>query len=91
MVVFGADIWASDWLAQTPEEELKLVLGRIEKADHGILLLHDTRAQTARMLPALLRELKARGYSIVHVVPAGAPARASDGGASPPVAVDSPN
>jgi peptidoglycan/xylan/chitin deacetylase (PgdA/CDA1 family) len=72
MVVFGADIWASDWLAQTPEEELKLVLGRIEKADHGILLLHDTRAQTARMLPALLRELKARGYSIVHVVPAGA-------------------
>lgn len=70
MVVFGADVWASDWLPQTPEEELKLVLERVEKIDHGILLLHDTRAQTARMLPALLRELKARGYSIVHVVPA---------------------
>ena len=28
------------------------------------------RAQTADMLPALLRELKRRGYRIVHVVPA---------------------
>jgi len=71
MVVFGADVWASDWNAQTPEEELTLLLGRIEKAGRGIVLLHDTRAQTARMLPALLRALKERGYSIVHVVPAG--------------------
>lgn len=71
LVVFGADVWASDWNAQTPEDELKLLLGRIEKAGHGIVLLHDTRAQTARMLPALLRALKERGYSIVHVVPAG--------------------
>ena len=71
IVVFGADVWASDWNTQTPEEELKLVLGRIEKVDHGILLLHDTRAQTAHTLPALLRDLKVRGYKIVHIVPAG--------------------
>ena len=72
LVVFGADVWASDWNAQTPEAELTLLLGRIEKVDHGIVLLHDTRAQTARMLPALLRALKERGYAIVHVVAAGA-------------------
>jgi peptidoglycan/xylan/chitin deacetylase (PgdA/CDA1 family) len=72
IVVFGADVWASDWKTQTPEEELELLLGRIEKVGRGIVLLHDTRAQTAQMLPALLRELKARGYRIVHVVPAGA-------------------
>jgi len=71
IVVFGADVWASDWNEQTPEDELKLLLGRIEKVDRGIVLLHDTRAQTARMLPALLRALKARGYRIVHVVSAG--------------------
>jgi peptidoglycan/xylan/chitin deacetylase (PgdA/CDA1 family) len=71
VVVFGADVWASDWNEQTPGEELKRLLGRIEKIEHGIVLLHDTRAQTARMLPAFLRELKARGYRIVHVVPAG--------------------
>lgn len=71
LVVFGADVWASDWRSQTPDEELKLLLERIEKVDHGIVLLHDTRAQTARMLPPLLRALKARGYRIVHVVAAG--------------------
>jgi peptidoglycan/xylan/chitin deacetylase (PgdA/CDA1 family) len=71
IAVFGADVWASDWRTQTPEEELKLLLRRIAKADHGIVLLHDTRAETAHMLPALLRALKERGYRIVHVVPAG--------------------
>jgi peptidoglycan-N-acetylglucosamine deacetylase len=71
IVVFGADVWASDWLPMTPEQELHLLLSRIETAGRGIVLLHDTKAQTARMLPALLRALKHRGYRIVHVVPAG--------------------
>jgi peptidoglycan/xylan/chitin deacetylase (PgdA/CDA1 family) len=71
LVVFGADVWASDWRSQTPDEELALLLKRIDKVDHGIVLLHDTRAQTARMLPALLRALKAGGYRIVHVVATG--------------------
>ncbi len=70
IVVFGADVWASDWLPMTPEEELRKLLARIEKAGRGIVLLHDTKAQTAQMLPELLRELKRRGYRIVHVEPA---------------------
>jgi peptidoglycan-N-acetylglucosamine deacetylase len=72
IVVFGADVWASDWDAMSPDEELRLILGRIEQIDHGIVLFHDTKVQTARMLPTLLRELKNRGYRTVHVVPAGA-------------------
>lgn len=72
IVVFGADVWASDWDAMEPDQELRLILGRIEQIDHGIVLFHDTKVQTAQMLPALLRELKKRGYRIVHVVPAGA-------------------
>ena len=70
IVVFGADVWASDWNPMSPEQELGLILARIEKVGRGIVLLHDTKAQTAHMLPAFLRELKRRGYSIVHVVPA---------------------
>jgi peptidoglycan/xylan/chitin deacetylase (PgdA/CDA1 family) len=70
IVVFGADVWASDWLAMTPETELQVILNRIAKVDHGIVLFHDTKAQTAHMLPALLRELKKRDYGIVHVVAA---------------------
>jgi peptidoglycan/xylan/chitin deacetylase (PgdA/CDA1 family) len=70
MVVFGADVWASDWNPMSPEQELHLILGRIDKIGRGIVLLHDTKRQTAQMLPAFLRELKRRGYRIVHVVPA---------------------
>jgi peptidoglycan/xylan/chitin deacetylase (PgdA/CDA1 family) len=55
----------------TPDQELRLLLSRIERLGSGIVLLHDTKAQTARMLPAFLRELKRRGYRIVHVVAAG--------------------
>ncbi|MFN3657733.1 MAG: polysaccharide deacetylase family protein [Pseudolabrys sp.] len=70
LVVFGADVWASDWLPMEPAQELQLILARIDKAGRGIVLFHDTKAQTAQMLGAFLREVKKRGYSIVHVVPA---------------------
>jgi peptidoglycan/xylan/chitin deacetylase (PgdA/CDA1 family) len=73
IVVFGADVWASDWLPMGPAQELQLILARIERLGSGIVLFHDTKAQTARMLPALLREFKRRGYRIVHVVPAANP------------------
>ena len=71
IVVFGADVWASDWNEMSPPTELNLILGRIEQSGGGIVLFHDTRAQTVAMLPAFLRELKRRGYRIVHTVPAG--------------------
>jgi peptidoglycan/xylan/chitin deacetylase (PgdA/CDA1 family) len=71
LVVFGADVWASDLVQMGPEQELRLILSRIEHLGSGIVLFHDTKAQTAQMLPAFLRELKRRGYRIVHVVPKG--------------------
>jgi peptidoglycan-N-acetylglucosamine deacetylase len=71
IMVFGADVWASDWNRMSPAQQLRLILSRIEQVDRGIVLFHDTKAQTAQMLPAFLRELKRRGYRIVHVVPAG--------------------
>ncbi len=67
--IFGTDIWASDWTAMSPGAELALVLKRLEAQKRGIILFHDTKAQTAAMLPAFLRELKLRGYKIVHIVP----------------------
>jgi peptidoglycan/xylan/chitin deacetylase (PgdA/CDA1 family) len=71
IVVFGADVWASDWNDMSPSTELTLILRRLEAVNHGIVLFHDTRAQTVHMLPEFLHELKRRGYRIVHVVPAG--------------------
>jgi peptidoglycan-N-acetylglucosamine deacetylase len=71
LVVFGADVWASDWVSMTPAQELRLILSRIEQVGRGIVLFHDTKSQTAQMLPAFLHELKRRGYRVVHVVPTG--------------------
>jgi peptidoglycan-N-acetylglucosamine deacetylase len=70
IVVFGADLWASDWNPQSPDEQLRLILQRLEAARGGIVLFHDTRAQTVAMLPQFLHALKSGGYSVVHVVPA---------------------
>jgi peptidoglycan/xylan/chitin deacetylase (PgdA/CDA1 family) len=69
-VVFGADVWASDWNRMSPGEELQLVMSRLKASHGGILVMHDTKRQTAAMLPALLRRLKSEGFKVVHVVPA---------------------
>ncbi|WP_442756586.1 polysaccharide deacetylase family protein [Methylocystis sp. JAN1] len=67
--IFGSDLWASDWSPMSPKGELELVMKRLEKEGKGIVLFHDSKAQTAAMLPDFLRELKARGYRLVHIVP----------------------
>jgi peptidoglycan/xylan/chitin deacetylase (PgdA/CDA1 family) len=71
IVVFGADLWASDWNRMTPKQELKLITERLKAARKGIILFHDPKAQTAAMLPAFLRYLRDNDYHVVHVVPAG--------------------
>jgi peptidoglycan/xylan/chitin deacetylase (PgdA/CDA1 family) len=71
IVVFGADLWASDWNRMTPKQELTLLINRLKTAGKGIILLHDPKAQTAAMLPAFLRYLRDNDYHVVHVVPTG--------------------
>jgi peptidoglycan/xylan/chitin deacetylase (PgdA/CDA1 family) len=69
IAIFGADFWASDWLPMSADEERQLILHRLDETGGGILLMHDTKLATAAMLPHLLRDLKAGGYRIVHLVP----------------------
>jgi peptidoglycan/xylan/chitin deacetylase (PgdA/CDA1 family) len=69
VVIFGTDIWASDWEPETPDEELSRLLARLDRAKGGIVLLHDMQPRTVAMLPDFLKALKARGYCIVHIVP----------------------
>ena len=75
IVVFGADLWASDWNAMTPQQEFKLITDRLKAAGKGIILFHDPKARTAAMLPAFLRYLRDNHYRVVHLVPTG-PGRA---------------
>ncbi len=70
---WSADEVADDWhRGIKPAEIVRLAMARIAAHDHrGVLLLHDIHPATAQALPMLLAALKAHGYRIVHVVPAG--------------------
>lgn len=67
IAVFGADLWASDWEPMSPDQQLRLLTERLKHAGKGIILLHDTKAQTAKMLPAFLQYLRRNGYKVVHL------------------------
>ncbi|HZL31341.1 MAG TPA: polysaccharide deacetylase family protein [Pseudolabrys sp.] len=73
LAVWSADEVADDWFRHiTPEQIVRRAMNRIEARGHrGVLLLHDIHQTTALALPALLKELKDKGYRIVHAVPAG--------------------
>jgi hypothetical protein len=81
--VWSADFPADDWRHVSPDRVYQLAIQRLEAKGKGILLLHDIQARTVAALPKIIRDLKARGYRIVHVVPATA-----DRPATPTVAVE---
>ena len=68
--VWSADFPADDWHPISSQRVYDLAIRRLEAKGKGILLLHDIQARTVAALPRILQTLKARGYRIVHVVPA---------------------
>jgi peptidoglycan/xylan/chitin deacetylase (PgdA/CDA1 family) len=68
--IWSADFPADDWRRVSSQRVYDLAIQRLEAKGKGILLLHDIQARTVAALPRILRELKARDYRIVHVVPA---------------------
>ncbi|HMM88017.1 polysaccharide deacetylase family protein [Bradyrhizobium sp.] len=70
--LWSADFPADDWRDISANRVYELAMQRLEKKRKGILLLHDIQPRTVAALPRILREMKARGYRIVHVVPATA-------------------
>ncbi len=68
--IWSADFLADDWRHISSSRVYDLAIKRLEAKGKGILLLHDIQARTAAALPRILETLKARGYRIVHVVPA---------------------
>jgi peptidoglycan/xylan/chitin deacetylase (PgdA/CDA1 family) len=75
LVVFSSDTVADDWHRRIRSSEIvRRAMSRLEKRGKGILLLHDIHPATVAALPGLLRELKEKGFRIVHVVPAETPA-----------------
>src|SRR5580698_9753550 len=70
--IWSADFPADDWHRISSQRVYDFAINRLEAKGKGILLLHDIQARTVAALPRILETLKARGYSIVHVVTATA-------------------
>ena len=70
IAIWSVDVVADDWYRSvTPHDIVRKAMTRLDAKGRGILLLHDVHPATALALPALLRELKVRGYRVVQVVP----------------------
>jgi peptidoglycan/xylan/chitin deacetylase (PgdA/CDA1 family) len=71
IAIFSTDIDSFDFKFRNPEQLVKSVMERLDKKGKGIILLHDIQPGTAKAVPMLLAELKAKGYRIVHMKPKG--------------------
>jgi peptidoglycan/xylan/chitin deacetylase (PgdA/CDA1 family) len=69
MAIFSTDLDTFDFKLRKPEDVIKSAMTKLAKNGKGIILMHDFQHATAEALPELLRQLKAGGYKIVHMVP----------------------
>jgi peptidoglycan/xylan/chitin deacetylase (PgdA/CDA1 family) len=70
IATFSTDIDSFDFKIHRPEQVIQSVMTKLKKRGKGILLMHDFQRGTAEALPELLRQLKANGYKVVHMVSA---------------------
>jgi peptidoglycan/xylan/chitin deacetylase (PgdA/CDA1 family) len=69
IAIFSADIDTFDFKLRKPEDVVKSAMTKLAKNGKGIILMHDFQHATAEAMPELIRQLKAGGYKIVHMVP----------------------
>ena len=67
IAIFSHDLDSFDFKMRKPEDVVKSVMGKLEKKGKGIILMHDFQQATAKAMPDLLNELKAKGYKVVHM------------------------
>ena len=100
LVIWSADVDTDDWWrGSSPEAIVQRAMRRLSAKGGGIILMHDIHRATAMALPILLKELKANGYEVVHVVAEGEQPKSvpepmalptTDGKASPTVLTSAP-
>jgi peptidoglycan-N-acetylglucosamine deacetylase len=66
---FSIDIDSYDYRSQDPADVHRRIMGELAVKRKGILLFHDIQPSTARALPGLLADMKAKGFRVVHIVP----------------------
>jgi len=69
VAIFSIDVDSKDYRTRNPDAVHRKVMIDLARAKKGIILFHDIQPSTARALPGLLADLKAKGYRIVHLQP----------------------
>jgi len=67
--VFSIDVDSKDFRTRSPTVVIRNTMSQLKSRGRGILLFHDIQPSTAGAIGALLSDLKANGYSVVHIVP----------------------
>jgi peptidoglycan/xylan/chitin deacetylase (PgdA/CDA1 family) len=71
IAIFSTDIDSRDFKMHEPDQVISSVMSQLKKHGKGIILMHDLQHATAEAMPELVRQLKAGGYKVVHIVPRG--------------------
>jgi peptidoglycan-N-acetylglucosamine deacetylase len=69
LATFSIDIDSRDFETKEASLVYDRVMREVAAKRKGIILFHDIHASTARALPRILEELRARGFRVVHLVP----------------------
>jgi peptidoglycan/xylan/chitin deacetylase (PgdA/CDA1 family) len=69
IATFSCDLDSFDFKLRRPEQVIQSVMTKLKKNGKGMVLMHDFQRPTAEAMPELLRQLKANGFKIVHMVP----------------------
>jgi peptidoglycan/xylan/chitin deacetylase (PgdA/CDA1 family) len=69
IAMFSTDFDSFDFKMRKPEQVIKSVMTKLEKHGKGIILMHDFQHATADALPELLKQMKDKGYKVVHMKP----------------------
>ncbi|MCI9865948.1 polysaccharide deacetylase family protein [Rhizobium skierniewicense] len=68
MVIMDVQIDSKDYFKDAPAVVASRTMAALRHRGSGIILMHDIHRRTAAMLPALLTQLRAEGYKVVHLV-----------------------
>jgi peptidoglycan/xylan/chitin deacetylase (PgdA/CDA1 family) len=65
--IFSTDLDSFDFKFRKPGQLVPRVMSKLAKFGKGIILMHDFQHSTAHDVPALLAELKEKGFKVVHM------------------------
>jgi peptidoglycan/xylan/chitin deacetylase (PgdA/CDA1 family) len=67
--IFSFDICTEDWRRIKADKVYSETMRCAKKRGRGIMIFHDTKEETVKALPRILKSFKEKGYKVVHMVP----------------------